>query len=609
MSRIRRFIPHARNDGTWRSSRAAAAAWASALALWAALALAPVHAADELTEALRRADAIKTSNYAEFAALLSSLESKLPQMQASDREYWRYLSGWQRVYQGDYAGAIAALQEGIATSDDSLIQFRARTTLVNVLALARHYEPALVELGNLLAQLPDVRDGGAREQAQIVAAILYNKVGQYDLAMNHADAVVQSNWAGKGACKGGQLKIEAMFRSQPQALTPLQLRSAIDACERVGEPLYANVIRLYLARWLSLENRHREAIEALTEKYADVSAMATPRVTSDFDATLALAYRETGNKLLAQRFAQRAVDTAVKNQFTEPLAQAYRVLYLLAKERGDAQAALMYHEKYTDADRGYLDDVTARQLAFQRVKHEVDALSKQNELLELQRKLSAEVVENSRLYILLLITVIGSIAALAYKIRRSQQHFKRLAQRDGLTGVFNRQRFIELTESALLQAKREHLELWFVLCDLDHFKEINDAYGHPAGDAVLRRATAVFQANTRDGDLIGRLGGEEFGILLSGCGEEVALQRCELMRQAIADIKLTDRDLNGRVSASFGVAAARTSRYEFRQLVLDADAALYDAKRRGRNRVVMYGETMAKNAVATTSIVISQFAV
>src|SRR5262249_29958284 len=134
----------------------------------------------------------------------------------------------------------------------------------------------------------------------------------------------------------------------------------------------------------------------------------------------------------------------------------YRVLYLVAKQQGDAKAALDYHEKFAAADKAYLDDITAQQLAYQRVKHEVTAnklqietLNKQNQVLQLERKLDAKEIENVRLYVALLIVVLAFIAFWAYKTKRSQLHFMNLARRASLTEITNRQHFIELAEGAL----------------------------------------------------------------------------------------------------------------------------------------------------------------
>jgi diguanylate cyclase (GGDEF)-like protein len=127
-----------------------------------------------------------------------------------------------------------------------------------------------------------------------------------------------------------------------------------------------------------------------------------------------------------------------------------------------------------------------------------------------------------------------------------------------------------------------------VLCDLDHFKSINDTYGHAAGDHVLKQAVAACQAHLRAEDLFCRFGGEEFAVVLDGCELEVARQRCERFREAIGSIAAAEFGVESRVSASFGIASTSTSGYELRVLLAHADVALYQAKRAGRNCVVVY---------------------
>jgi diguanylate cyclase (GGDEF)-like protein len=135
-----------------------------------------------------------------------------------------------------------------------------------------------------------------------------------------------------------------------------------------------------------------------------------------------------------------------------------------------------------------------------------------------------------------------------------------------------------------------------VLCDLDHFKSINDKYGHATGDQVLRQAVDACRNHLRASDLFGRFGGEEFCILLPGCSLADARQRCEQLRMAIATITTDGGNSISSVSASFGVAATSSSGYELRQLLAHADAALYRAKYAGRNCVVLY-DTMHAVAI------------
>ena len=136
-----------------------------------------------------------------------------------------------------------------------------------------------------------------------------------------------------------------------------------------------------------------------------------------------------------------------------------------------------------------------------------------------------------------------------------------------------------------------------LLFDLDHFKSINDRYGHATGDSVLCQTVAACQLHLSPGDLFGRFGGEEFGILLKDCELEQGQQRADQMRQAIARIAMHENGMESGVSASFGVAATPTSGYGLSQLLSDADAALYRAKRAGRNRVMSF-EAADRSAAA-----------
>jgi diguanylate cyclase (GGDEF)-like protein len=294
------------------------------------------------------------------------------------------------------------------------------------------------------------------------------------------------------------------------------------------------------------------------------------------------------------------VTNGVQDQYTEPLVTAYRVLYEIARDQGQLSAALKYHEKYAQADKGYLDDISARQIAYEKVKHEIlarqlqiDALNRQNEILQLER-------ENNRLYIALLISILAFIGLWAYKTKRLQMHFMRLSQKDGLTGIANRPHFLSRAEQLLESNRKSGQELCIVLCDLDYFKAINDRYGHATGDFVLKRTVDACQSHLRPADLFGRFGGEEFGIVLAGCELAVARERCEQLRAAVESITAPEFGMHSNVTASFGVASAKASGYELRLLLAHADSALYQAKREGRNCVVVYDRNHGADSFSGT---------
>jgi diguanylate cyclase (GGDEF)-like protein len=565
---------------------------------------------EEAAQLLKKADELKTANYPEFVAILKSLDQQSAQLSAGQQEYLRYLEGWKGGYDGDYDSAMPRLQAVIRESNDVTLRFRAGVTLTNLLTHSARYEQALSELGRLVDLLPRVSDQDAREQGLLVAALVYDEVGQYDLGLSYAQAVIDGNGAAKTICKAGEPKVLALAKSGKLQATSGEFQVRIDACLKVGELLWANIIRTYQADADIREGRIDEAARLLSDHYEEARNTHYPRLISAFDALLAEAYRSKGATALARQYALGTIDSAVRHAYPQPLVTAYRVLYEIAKEQGDYKSALAFHEKYTAADKGYLDDEGVRRMAYQKVRHEsianklqVDALNRQNHALHLERELAGKAVETNRLYIAMLALILAFIALWAYMIKRSQLHFKRLSQLDGLTGICNRPHFIDQTGRVLEYHRERGQEVCVVLFDLDHFKAINDRYGHAAGDFVLKRTVEACKAHLRESDIFARVGGEEFAILLPGCEVDVARQRAEQLRITIVTTNVYPDAAKVTISASFGVAACSRSGYELRQLMAHADAALYQAKHAGRNRVVLYDamDEVAGLVVATAN--------
>ncbi len=554
-------------------------------------------APDDATRLLQEADGIKSTNHVRFTAILDSLDARSARLSGAQKEYLRYLRAWDTAIKGDDESAIPMLRQFIQQSNDVTLQFRARSTLMNVEEVTRHYDAAYAELDRLVQLLPRVSDKGAREQAMMNAAQLYRAVGQTDLSLHYSQLLINENWAGRGLCRGGQQKLAALYESGRLATVNAEVQAVTAACTRLGELVYANEINSHVAKLYIGQGRFDDAIALLKGHYDEVVRTQYPRLIAEFDALLADAYRRKGFAVLAQKFASDSVAHAANSQYPPSAARALGVLYDLAKEQGDFKSALAFHEQYIAADRGTLDEVGARQLAYEKVIHEnladklqVAALNEQNQVLQLQKALGAEAVENSRLYIVLLVTVLLFIGLWAYKVKRSQLHFMNVSQLDGLTGICNRPHFIGQAESALRSSVESGQQMCVVLFDLDHFKSINDRHGHAMGDFVLQQTVARCRVHLRANEVFGRCGGEEFCILLPGSGPEVARHLAEQLRTAVAGIVASSGGLESKVSASFGIASSASSGNELRQLLADADAALYQAKRTGRNRVVVYPE-------------------
>ena len=188
---------------------------------------------------------------------------------------------------------------------------------------------------------------------------------------------------------------------------------------------------------------------------------------------------------------------------------------------------------------------------------------------------------------------------LVQELEKQNRVLSRLAAVDGLTQLANRRRLDDYLAMEWLRLYRTQQPLSFVLCDLDHFKDYNDALGHQAGDACLQKVAAALMAVARrPADLMARYGGEEFALVLPETDVEGAQQVAENLRSLLAEWALPHPNNGGRpITLSMGIACQVPSDLEAVQtLVMEADQALYAAKAAGRNRVIVSPGTAADSA-------------
>jgi diguanylate cyclase (GGDEF)-like protein len=185
--------------------------------------------------------------------------------------------------------------------------------------------------------------------------------------------------------------------------------------------------------------------------------------------------------------------------------------------------------------------------------------------------------------VLVAATVSSSFGFLVMQRRCSEAEARRLAMYDPLTGSYNRRAFVELAERQLARARRDGAPAALLAIDLDHFKQVNDRYGHAAGDRVLADFAARLRHAMRAGDLPARIGGEEFCVLLAGASLGEACAAAERLRAAVESPPLGE--LPAPTTVSIGVAASPGCGSTLDGLLRRADERLYQAKREGRNRV------------------------
>jgi len=271
---------------------------------------------------------------------------------------------------------------------------------------------------------------------------------------------------------------------------------------------------------------------------------------------------------MALTYLQRGLDAAQESGSRSEVVHCHAELTEVYKKLGDTAAALDHFESFYRAERQLFDQESDRRLKTIEIIHNVENTRKDAEIYQLRNvELQREVEER----------------------KQAQSALERLATIDTLTGLANRRYFLELAERAFYQAQRYNRPLSVVMIDVDNFKQINDTFGHAAGDQVLAAISKRMQQVLRRSDILGRYGGDEFVVLLPETGQEGARRMTERLREAVARNVETIGKLDLPVSLSVGVASSfGMTNVTLDQLLQRADKALYTSKQSGRDRVTAF---------------------
>jgi len=273
-------------------------------------------------------------------------------------------------------------------------------------------------------------------------------------------------------------------------------------------------------------------------------------------------------------------------------AQVHQLAAAILAARGKYHGAYDEMAQYEIAESTWTEQLVTHQLAVQRGRLQSERLSRENVLLRSQAQSNAEALASaqraSNMEILGLflgtLIVVGSLLAI-WRQRGLLRRIARLAETDSLTGVLNRRHVQELGQRMMNRCRREGRPCAILMLDIDRFKEINDRYGHTAGDRALCAISGALTRCLRPGDHLGRYGGEEFAVILPGADAREAGVVAERLRQAVAQLAPDWAPGAEALTVSGGIAIATNAIEDFTQLIDQADRALYRAKNAGRNRM------------------------
>jgi diguanylate cyclase (GGDEF)-like protein len=555
----------------------------------------PAFAQNSIGTILTQAEIARSSDPVLFQQDLHQLNAGLAQATLLQKQEIAYLNAYSQIYASHFDQGIHQAKLLIAATADVNLKFRAGALIVNGYALSGQFNEGLHQLEQTLSLIRRINDPELRQHGLMAAATLYSQIGQYQIARSYAERVIAAPTSARWLCIASYVKFDALLHQHALPADDAPVEQAITQCTAQHEVLMANLIRATLSRkWLEQGQRDR-AIALLQDHLAEVQSTHYPRLIAEVHSLLGELLYAKGDMQGAQAEASLAVAQGTGILNAPPLVAAYQTLYQIAESQHDLAGALAYYKKYSEADRGYLNEVKTREMAYQIVRNEnqqknqqIELLNRENSLLQLQQQVDRTSAQNSRL-MMLLATILALVIGLwAYKTRRLSASLRLMAETDALTEVCNRHHFTRQAELCLASCGAAGEQAALIMIDLDHFKTINDSFGHVTGDWVLKAVANTCNGLCRKMDKLGRLGGEEFAILIHGSDLRSATRIAEDCRVRLSQIDARPSGYSFPITASFGVSSTAMSGYDLDRLLSHADQMLYRAKREGRNRVRAY---------------------
>lgn len=551
---------------------------------------------DAFQERLDRAIELNTTApWRESQQILDELRPHLDIASPAQAAEYGYLEARNLTLSGDLAGGldkVAALLERELTAQQRIRIYRLGA---NIAIIARRFEEAFGYLRDGLQLLDGPQKDLKNAGLYGLASYSYAQVGELARAREFghlalAEARKDSN--PRDLCYAEhQLAFVDKLDARIETARSFY-EAAISHCLEAGDELSAGISESGLGDLLRLAGEYETAARWLESGLARLRKTGFESGVSETSLYFARLEMARGRPDRVVELLTPVLGELARGQTWDYLAEAHKMLGGIARDRQQYPRAMQHYEARMEAREKHLDMERARRIAYLEVEFDLKHTQQQLELLREQARVRELEMQNERqgkrlrtaVYVMagLLFAVLLLLLARATRERR---RFQNLSHRDGLTALSNHTRFFELAEQAFELTREKNLPFTLVLADIDHFKQVNDIHGHLTGDAVLRRVGARLRECFGKQGIIGRIGGEEFGIAIPGyrpgdIQDDLGELR-ELLKEARSDDEIV------AVTMSFGVAVRRRHDKTLTQVRERADEALYRAKHAGRNRLVL----------------------
>jgi diguanylate cyclase (GGDEF)-like protein len=502
---------------------------------------------------------------------------------------------------GDNAGARTAFDDAVRRGGETADREMLASALFSrgyLLGVQGEYAAGLADLKRAQQYYDDLQMPVHSLTALNSIAILYNRMADYAEAKHIYERALEAQRRA-----GMRRELGVTFHNLGRAHERLrewpQARDAYDRALAAHREIRYGRGEAYALRGLAAvanaDGHPGRALELLLRAADLERASPDARLLAQIDLARGTALKLSGRYGEAAEALGRAEAVFVRADALPELVDVYGELAAVRAALGDWRAAYEAQSRDTEVTERLLRNQLDQRFAA--LKVEFDTAAKEKENLLLLRENAAtlrELAQQERArrlqwaVLALTVTLAAVLATLALRQWRGTRRMHTLAMTDELTGMPNRRAVLKRLENLL--ALRDGTRCAVLLLDVDHFKNINDQHGHPAGDEVLRILADGLRDVIREPAFFGRLGGEEFLIVLPDTALEAAVATAERLRSAVLQVDASRWYVDGRrITASLGVTVQERAEDTTSALLKRADGALYEAKRTGRNRVVAAG--------------------
>lgn len=537
-----------------------------------------------------------TANWRESDAKIASLAPRFDALSPAQRSRVEFVRLRNLGLAGDQPAALAGLAELLRRDLPTGLRLRIYSTAISIAANVGDWPQAFSWLRDSLSYVSQ-----APAEASAVlgsASYLYTLVGETGKARDFGKRALLAAESGndpRAVCLALSDLALAEAHAGNFADSEALRRRQIGACTLAGDPVFIANGKYGIATMAARQGRHAEALGWARQALVEYETAGFEAGAWDAKSVIAESLIESNQDLdRAEALLAEILPHHQRQNSLAYISDTEHLLAKLAERRGNLAEAIVHLKRAEEATAEAERDARERRLAYLQVEFDTKLKEQQIALLEKDKELAALQVASSRraqqvqvLGMAALVVIAALLGGLLRRSVRERRRYRWLSERDSLTRLYNHQQTHRLGAAAFAAARDAGTPFTAVVADIDLFKQINDTYGHAAGDEVLRALGGWLDEACTGLGLVGRTGGEEF-ILLLDTGAAGASAVVERLCARIQPVAAFGHAIE--FSLSFGLCEADGGVADFEHLLHKADLALYQAKRAGGDRLVASGD-------------------